>query len=101
MAKQDNYPLDRQGGIPWGGGGGGGVAALHHIYYQYGIGPQKTILILVLGTYFHNSSVYGPSEKCSKVWIISISPKSQALTRYSTPRNPSQGTCQGNPILSI
>ena len=22
-AKQDNYPLDRQGGIPWGGGGGG------------------------------------------------------------------------------
>ena len=30
-AKQDNYPLDRQGGIPWGGGGGGGVAALHHI----------------------------------------------------------------------
>ena len=24
-AKQDNYPLDRQGGIPWGGGGGGGV----------------------------------------------------------------------------
>ena len=29
-AKQDNYPLDRQGGIPW-GGGRGGVAALHHI----------------------------------------------------------------------
>ena len=24
MAKQDNYPLDRQGGIPWGGGGRGG-----------------------------------------------------------------------------
>ena len=30
-AKQDNYPLDRQGGIPWGGGRRGGVAALHHI----------------------------------------------------------------------
>ena len=25
-AKQDNYPLDRQGGIPWGGGGWRGVA---------------------------------------------------------------------------
>ena len=24
-AKQDNYPLDRQGRIPWGGGGEGGV----------------------------------------------------------------------------
>ena len=24
-AKPDNYPLDRQGGIPWGGGGGEGV----------------------------------------------------------------------------
>ena len=36
MAKQDNYPLDRQGGIPWGGGVRGGVAALHHIYiYTY------------------------------------------------------------------
>ena len=30
--KQDNYPSDRQGGIPWVGGVRGGVAALHHIY---------------------------------------------------------------------
>ena len=30
-AKQDNYPLDRHGGIPWSGGGRGGVAALHHV----------------------------------------------------------------------
>ena len=32
QAKQDNHPLDRQGGIPWGGEGRGGVAALHHIW---------------------------------------------------------------------
>ena len=37
-AKQDNYPLDRQGGIPWGGGGEGGCgspASYIHIKHIY------------------------------------------------------------------
>ena len=31
------------------------------LYYHYGIGYQKTISIMVWGTKFHNSRVYGPS----------------------------------------
>ena len=30
-AKQDNYPLDRQGGIPWGGGGEGTPASFMYV----------------------------------------------------------------------
>ena len=32
-----------------------------HIHYHYGIRSQKTIPTMVLGPYFHNRSVYGPS----------------------------------------
>ena len=37
-------------GIPLGGGGGRRTENRDHIYYHYGIGSQKTILVLVLGT---------------------------------------------------
>ena len=29
-----------------------------HLYYHYGVASQKTVPIMVLGAYFHNSRVY-------------------------------------------
>ena len=37
-----------------------------HIHYHYGIRSQKTIPTMVLGPYFHNRSVYGPS------WVVTF-----------------------------
>ena len=41
-----------------------GVTQRVQRHYHYGVRSQKTILIMVLGTSFHNSSIYGPSGSC-------------------------------------
>ena len=64
VAKQDNYPHDRQGGIPWGGGGRGGVAALHHvcmyvcmnIYNIYMVPPPSDLPIFLLSAQVRSSA---------------------------------------------
>ena len=71
-AKRDNYPLDRQGGIPWGGGGRGGVAALHHIciyVYMY-VYIYIYYIILYYIILYYTIYVLLPSAAVGEGWKI-------------------------------
>ena len=71
-----------------------------HIRSYCGIRPQKTILIMVLGTYFINSSIYGPSWNTlishQPIDVVECLVESKVLRSMSLSQNPTEPESAAN-----